>query len=209
MMTFEDCLGNVSKEKFKNAVNKLLVECFLLKKNKDTSPEYHFILNNREIVSSFLDLLGYELLVSEETGVICLNNAAGTGRIHLKKIESILLLILRLLYIEKKKQIMQTEDVIILVDEIYDKYNMLKLPTRLDKTTLRNAMGLFRRYHLLSGLDADMSSTETRVILYPSILFAITGKNLDEIYNIAKQRLAKYGAGGEIEYDDDEEADAN
>ena len=70
-------------------------------------------------------------------------------------------------------------------------------------------MGLFRRYHLLSGLDADMSSTETRVILYPSILFAITGKNLDEIYNIAKQRLAKYGAGGEIEDDDDEEADAN
>ena len=104
---------------------------------------------------------------------------------------------------------MQTEDVIILVDEIYDKYNMLKLPTRLDKTTLRNAMGLFRRYHLLSGLDADMSSTETRVIIYPSILFAITGKNLDEIYNTAKQRLAKYGTGGEIEDDDDEEADEN
>ncbi len=209
MMTFEDCLGNVSKEKFRNAASKLLVECFLLKKNKDTTAEYHFILNNRELFSSFLDLLGYDLLVSEEMGVICLNNAAGTGRIHLKKIESILMLILRLLYIEKKKQITQTEDVIILVDEIYDKYNMLKLNARLDKTTLRNAMGLFRRYHLLSGLDSDMSNTETRVMIYPSILFAITGASIDEIYREAKERLAKYETGGESEDATDEEADEN
>lgn len=209
MMSFEDCLGNVSKEKFRNAANKLLVECFLLKKNKDTTAEYHFILNNREMVAAFFDLLGYELIVSEETGVICLNNAAGTGRIHLKKIESILLLILRLLYIEKKKQLLQTEDVIVLVDEIYDKYYMLKLSAKLDKTTLRNAMGLFRRYHLLSGLDADMSNTETRVIIYPSILFAVTGKSLDEIYRTAKERLTKYETGGAIEDADDEEADEN
>ena len=69
-MSFEDCLGNISKEKFRNAANKLLVECFLLKKNKDTTAEYHFILNNREMVAAFFDLLGYELIVSEETGVI-------------------------------------------------------------------------------------------------------------------------------------------
>ena len=40
----------------------------------------------------------------------------------MKKIESILLLILRLLYIEKRKQLSQIDDVIIIADEIYDKY---------------------------------------------------------------------------------------
>lgn len=207
MMNFEDCLGNISKEKFRNAANKLLNECFLLKKNKDTTAEYHFILNNKELFRSFFDILGYEIIISEETGVLCTANTNGTGRIHFRKIESILLLILRLLYIEKKKQLSQTDDAIILVDEIYDKYNMLKLAARLDKTTLRNAMGVFKRYHLLANLDSDMSSTETRVIIYPSIMFAITNTSLDEAYREAKEKLDKYQNGGESGDADNEETD--
>ena len=101
-MEFTNVLGNVSKEKFRSAANKLLGECFLLKKHKDTTSDYNFILNNKEVFIWYFDILGYELIIDEQNGVIGLNNPAGTGRIHLKKIESILLLILRLLYIEKR-----------------------------------------------------------------------------------------------------------
>lgn len=38
-------------------------------------------------------------------GVVALTSQQGTGRLRLKKIESILLLILRLLYIEKRKEL--------------------------------------------------------------------------------------------------------
>ena len=158
---------------------------------------------------SLFDVLGYELVIQEDQGVIGINNPAGTGRIHLKKIESMLLLILRLLYIEERKKVSQTGDVIVIVDQVYDKYNMLKMQNKLDKTTLRNSMGLFRRYHLLQNLDSDMSNPDTRVIIYPSILLAVANTSLDDLYQSAKDKLDKYGRGGEDRADssDDEEAD--
>jgi len=208
-MEFIDVLENVPKDKFRATANKLLNECFIIKKNKDTISDYNFILNYREYFISLFDVLGYELVIQEDQGVIGINNPAGTGRIHLKKIESMLLLILRLLYIEERKKISQTGDVVIIVDQVYDKYNMLKMQNKLDKTTLRNSMGLFRRYHLIQNLDADMSNPDTRVIIYPSILFAVANASLDDVYQAAKDKLEKYGRGGEDRADssDDEEVD--
>lgn len=208
-MEFIDVLENVPKEKFKSTANKLLNECFILKKNKDTVSDYNFILNYRDYFISLFDVLGYELVIQEDQGVIGINNPAGTGRIHLKKIESMLLLILRLLYIEERKKVSQTSDVVVLIDQIYDKYNMLKMQNKLDKTNLRNSMSLFRRYHLIQNLDADMSNPDTRVIIYPSILFAVANTSLEDMYEAAKDKLEKYTKGGEDRADssDDEETD--
>ena len=208
-MEFIDVLENVPKDKFRATANKLLNECFIIKKNKDTISEYNFILNYRDYFISLFDVLGYELVIQEDQGVIGINNPAGTGRIHLKKIESMLLLILRLLYIEERKKVSQTGDVVVIVDQVYDKYNMLKMQNKLDKTTLRNSMGLFRRYHLIQNLDADMSNPDTRVIIYPSILLAVANSSLDDMYQAAKDKLDKYGRGGEDRADssDDEETD--
>ena len=208
-MEFIDVLENIPKDKFKATANKLLNECFIIKKNKDTVSEYNFILNYRDYFVSLFDVLGYELVIQEDQSVIGINNPAGTGRIHLKKIESMLLLILRLLYIEERKKVSQTGDVIVIVDQVYDKYNMLKMQNKLDKTTLRNSMGLFRRYHLIQNLDSDMSNPDTRVIIYPSILLAVANTSLDDLYQSAKDKLDKYGRGGEDRADssDDEEAD--
>jgi hypothetical protein len=208
-MEFIDVLENVPKDKFRATANKLLNECFIIKKNKDTISDYNFILNYRDYFISLFDVLGYELVIQEDQGVIGINNPAGTGRIHLKKIESMLLLILRLLYIEERKKVSQTGDVVVIVDQVYDKYNMLKMQNKLDKTTLRNSMGLFRRYHLIQNLDADMSNPDTRVIIYPSILLAVANSSLDDMYQAAKDKLDKYGRGGEDRADssDDEETD--
>lgn len=208
-MEFIDVLENVPKDKFRATANKLLNECFIIKKNKDTISDYNFILNYRDYFISLFDVLGYELVIQEDQGVIGINNPAGTGRIHLKKIESMLLLILRLLYIEERKKISQTGDVVIIVDQVYDKYNMLKMQNKLDKTTLRNSMGLFRRYHLIQNLDADMSNPDTRVIIYPSILFAVANASLDDMYQAAKDKLEKYGRGGEDRADSSDDEEVN
>lgn len=212
-MEIANVFEHISKDKFKSAANKLLGECFLLKKHKDTASDYNYILNNKDAFIEYFDILGYELVIDEQNGVIGLNNPLGTGRIHLKKIESILLLILRLLYIEKRKQLSQIDDVIIIADEIYDKYSMLKMNAKLDKTAMRNTLGMFQRYHLIGKLDADMSNPDTRILIYPSILFAVTVSSLDDLYQSAKDKLDKYSIGGDSfgtnDSADNEEIDEN
>ena len=212
-MEIANVFEHISKDKFKSAANKLLGECFLLKKHKDTASDYNYILNNKDAFIEYFDILGYELIIDEQNGVIGLNNPSGTGRIHLKKIESILLLILRLLYIEKRKQLSQIDDVIIIADEIYDKYSMLKMNAKLDKTAMRNTLGMFQRYHLIGKLDSDMSNPDTRIMIYPSILFAVTVSSLDDLYQSAKDKLDKYSIGGDSfgtnDSADNEETDEN
>lgn len=208
-MEFIDVLENVPKDKFKSVANKLLNECFILKKNKDTASDYNFILNYRDKYVSLFEVLGYELIIQEETGVIGINNPTGTGRIHLKKIESVVLLILRLLYIEERKKVSQTGDVIVLMDQVIDKHNMLKMQNKLDKTTLRNTMGYFKRYHLVQNIDSDMANPDTRVIIYPSILLAVSNASLDELYQTAKEKLEKYSKGGDDRADSSEDEDAD
>ena len=50
---------------------------------------------------------------------------------------------------------------------------------------------------MIQNLDADMSNPDTRVIIYPSILFAVANASLEDMYQAAKDKLEKYGRGGE------------
>lgn len=197
--------STVQKDKFRIAANKLLNNCFILKKKEDTRNDYIFIVQNKSLFIEYFDLLGYDIEINEMYGVVALSNVYGTGRLRLKKIESIILLILRLLYIEKRKELSLNEDVVILADDIHQKYNMLKIESKLniDKTMLRDAVRLFKRYNLIYNLDSDVTKSDARIRIYPSILFAITNENLTEMYDAINDKLNKYINGGEQDSDEE------
>lgn len=198
MNDYTDILGNMPKDKFKQTINKLLNECFILKQYDKTASDYRLIAANAEVFEGVLDLLGYELVIRDDQGVITINNPAGTGRVHFSKLESIIVLILRILYIEKKKELSQVSDAIVLLEDIYEKYDMLKLG-RLRKDLLINALRTMKRMNLIQNLDRlDSCDMGMRIQIYPSILFAVTAGSLDEIYKIAQDKLTEYEAGGDF-----------
>ncbi len=204
--------STAQKDKFRAAANKLLNNCFILKKKEDTKNDYIFIVQNKSLFIEYFDLLGYSIEINEMYGVVTLTSINGTGRLRLKKIESIILLILRLLYIEKRRELSLNEDVIVLTDEIHQKYNMLKIEAKynIDKTILRDSIRLFKKYNLVSNIDSDVTMIDSRIRVYPSILFAITNDNITTMYDSINDKLNKY-VGGEQndEQSDDEEAMQN
>jgi len=196
----------VQKEKFRVVANKLLNNCFIIKKKEDTRNDYIFIMQNKDLFSEYFDLLGYRIEINDIQGVIALTSINGTGRLRLRKIESIILLIVRLLYIEKRKELSLNEDVVVLVDEIHQKYNMLKIDAKsnLDKTILRDTIRLYKRYNIVSNLDADVTLSDARIKIFPSVLFAVPNDNLSTMYDTINEKLNRYMNGGE--QNDDEEA---
>ncbi|KAB3536071.1 DUF4194 domain-containing protein [Alkaliphilus pronyensis] len=196
----------VQKEKFRIAANKLLNYCFIIKKKEDTRNDYIFILQNKNLFIEYFDLLGYKIEINEIQGVVALTNVEGTGRLRLRKVESIVLLILRLLYIEKRKELSLNEEVVVLSDEIHEKYNMLKIESKsnLDKTVYREAIRIFKRYNIISNMDSDITMSDARIKIYPSVLFAVPNDNLTKMYDAVNEKLNKYLNGGE--QNDDEEA---
>lgn len=198
--------SSVQKDKFRIAANKLLNNCFILKKKEDTRNDYIFIVQNKDLFKEYFELLGYNIEINEMYGVVALSNLFGSGRLRLKKIESIILLILRLLYIEKRKELSLNEDVVVLADDIHQKYNMLKIESKLniDKTMLRDTVRLFKRYNIINNIDSDVTKSNARIRIFSSILFAITNENITEMYVAINDKLDKYINGGDP--DNDEEA---
>lgn len=198
--------STTQKEKFRISANKLLNNCFIVKKKEDTRNDYIFIVQNKEHFIEYFDLLGYKIEINETQGVVALTSINGTGRLKLKKIESIILLILRLLYIEKRKELSLNDEVVILVDEIHQKYSMLKIDAKptLDKTMLKTTIGLFKKYNIVVNIDTDFLMSDARIRIYPSVLFAVTNDNITSMYDNINDKLSKYIKGGE--QSDDEEA---
>lgn len=190
--------SNTQKEKFSKAANNLLNHCFILKKKEDTRQDYIYIKDNKEQFALVFDLLGYDLRIDEDLGLISISNRNGTGRLQFTKFESIMFLIIKLLYLEKRNDLSTNGDnVIVTVQDIRDKYNVLKIKNKqkLDKNSEKQIIALFKRYNLIRNLTSDISQGETRIEIYPSIMIAIPNEGITYFYESVKERLAEYEQG--------------
>ena len=195
MELFEGMLQK-DKDEFRRVCNKLMSICFICKQNEDTKSDYYFILRQKPVFLRYLDVLGYTLEINEEYGVIQLVNRENYNHVHLKLYDSIILLILRILYDEKKRELSLT-DVVVNTGDIQEKYLSLKIREKqIDKTTMSNALRLFKRYNLVALLDKDLTQEDFRIVIYDSILMAVRVEDIKRVSDlIALYR--KGGTGGE------------
>lgn len=190
------------RDEFRRVCNKLMSICFICKRNEATRSDYYFIQRNKETFLKYLDVLGYTLEINEEYGVVQLLNRENYNHLNLKLYDSIILLILRILYDEKKRELSLT-DVVINVGDIQEKYLSLKIREKqIDKTTMNNALRLFKRFNLIEILDKDLTKEESRIIIYDSILMAIRVEEIKRAFELTK--LYKKGGSGNEEADQSE-----
>ena len=172
------------RDQFRRVCNKLMSMCFIVRRNETTKSEYYFILRMREVFARYLDVLGYTLEINEEYGVIQLVNRENYNHLNLKLYDSIILLILRILYDEKKRELSLT-DVVVNLGDIQEKYLSLKIREKqIDKTTMNNALRLFRRFNLVELLDRDLLQEESRVVIYDSILMAVRVEEIKRVSDL-------------------------
>lgn len=200
MKMFEGMLQR-DKDEFKKISNRLLSQCFVCKKNEITRADYYFIMKHKDKFAEYLSVLGYRLEINEEYGVVQLVNAQNYNRYNMKLFESIILLILRILYDEKKRELSVSDEVLVNMGDIHEKFMSLKIRDKMiDKTTLRNAISTMKRFQLVEPLDRDLSNEDARLIIYDSILMAVRVEDIQTAYN----KLENYRKGGKT----NEETDA-
>lgn len=171
------------KEEFKRICNRLLGSCFLCKGNITNRGDYYFVLKHRDKFKAYLEVLGARLEINEENGVIQLTNPQNYNRLKLKLFESIILLILRILYDEKRRELSVSDEVIVNMGDIQDKFLSLQVRDKMiDKTTMRNALSLFRRFQLIELLDRNLADEESRVLIYNSIMMALRVEDIKQAY---------------------------
>ena len=198
MELFEGMLQR-DKDEFRRICNRLMSTCFLVKRNEATKADYYFVLRKKEVFERYLDVLGFQLEISESYGVIQLISRENYNHLRLRLFDSIILLILRILYDEKKRELSLT-DVVVNIGEIQEKFLSLKLRDRqIDKTTMNNALRLFKRFNLVEMINGGVLTEDSTILIYDSILMAIRAEDIHRVHEL----IGKYRREDSV----DEEAD--
>ena len=175
-------MTTTQQAQFKDTANKLLAYTFLSRDKKDNKESYYFLMSYKDIFTEFFDILGYEITLDQASGSVMLSGASAQNTLKLKRDESLILLILRLLYHEKMKDTSLNENIICTISDIHEKYDYLEIKKKLNKTDLISALRLFRRYNLIEA-TGDLTSSACRVVILPTILMAIKTEDINEVFN--------------------------
>ena len=172
--------------------NYLLNNCFLMGTVDTTREKYYYVINHEESFRQIFLPIGYTLVVHRNLRVIQLINNHGSGRVILKKYESIILLILRLLYVEKRESLSTSEDrVFATVEEIKNEYEKLNLPRKFDRVLLEESLRNIKRYNLLKVEDR-LSDMDAKIRIYPSVMLAMPDVNINKAYEETAKLLEQY-----------------
>lgn len=172
--------------------NYLLNNCFLMGTVDTTREKYYYVINHEESFRQIFLPIGYTLVVHRNLRVIQLINNHGSGRVILKKYESIILLILRLLYVEKRESLSTSEDMVFAtVEEIKNEYEKLNLPRKFDRVLLEESLRNIKRYNLLKVEDR-LSDMDAKIRIYPSVMLAMPDVNINKAYEETAKLLAQY-----------------
>lgn len=172
--------------------NYLLNHCFLIGNMDATREKYYLLTNNEEEMQEIFRPLGYSIAINRNLRVAHLINLHEAGRIELRKYESVLLLILRLLYVEKRETLSVSEQLVLTtVEEIENEYNKLNLPKKLDRRMLEDALRTFKRYNLAMMIDR-LENTSARIQILPSVMMAMPEQVITKAYEKTKELLLQY-----------------
>ena len=183
--------------------NYLLNNCFLIGNVDSTREKYYYVINHEESFRQLFQPIGYTLVVHRNLRVVQLINNHGTGRLALKKYESIMLLIFRLLYVEKRESLSTSEDkVVVTVEEIKNEYEKLNLPRKFDKVLLEDSLRNIKRYNLVQPLD-KLLDMDAKIQIYPSVMLAMPDTTITKAYEQTSKLLMQYVNTDEEDEDND------
>lgn len=183
--------------------NYLLNYCFLIGNVDSTREKYYYVINHEESFRQIFQPIGYTLVIHRNLRVVQLVNNHGTGRLALKKYESIMLLIFRLMYVEKRESLSTSEDkVVVTVEEIKNEYEKLNLPRRFDKVLLEDSLRNIKRYNLVQPLDR-LLNMDAKIHIYPSVMLAMPDTTISKAYEQTSKLLAQYVNSDEEDENDD------
>lgn len=182
--------------------NYLLNNCFLIGNVDSTREKYYYVINHEESFRQIFQPIGYTLVVHRNLRVVQLINNHGTGRLALKKYESIMLLIFRLMYVEKRESLSTSEDkVVVTVEEIKNEYEKLNLPRKFDKVLLEDSLKNIKRYNLVQPLD-KLQDMDAKIQIYSSVMLAMPDTTITKAYEQTSKILSQYVNSEEDESDD-------
>lgn len=200
-MDFLEGLSNAEKEKFTKTVNYLLNHTYILKEiyeNHDKvgkiNADYRFVERFYDRYQKLLNILGYDVEKNDDDGIISVNNRYDYNYLKLDKYTTLMLLTLRLIYIEEKEKnnsknvvFVSTSDIIV---RMLENKSLAKKPTIKDNV---NALRTLIRHNIIAKYDGNIEDGNATFVIYPTIASLVSNEKLNAIYAILNEKVLDEG----------------
>jgi len=178
-----DALGQIQDlssnefERFKSAVQTLTSKTFIIRGIDKERELYNFTVRNIKLFEAWFSCMEATLVRDESLGVVAFRGSGNT-RLIFTKDEICAVLVLRLLYEDKKLEVSLTKFPVVSIRDFQDKYNAMT-GDEIKKTALTKVLTRLSSCKLISVESHDYADPEGIVQLYPSIPLSIDRNALD------------------------------
>jgi len=186
-------------ERFKTAVHILTTKTFIIRGLDKERELYDFTIRNIALFEAWFSCMNAVVVRDESLGVIAYRGS-GSTRLYFSRDEICAVLVMRLMYEDKRLEVKLTKFPVINVRDFQDKYNAMT-GEEIKKTTLEKVLSRLSSCKLISVEGRDYTNPEGIIQLYPSIPISIDRNALDT----AMAALGNKGGDEEVEMEEETE----
>ncbi len=197
-----DELNSSQHSLFSKTCLKLLSTGFLARDKKDNKDMYYFVLSYKKYFDEYFEVMDYEIILDRENGAIQLIHKDNSNVLRLGKEETLILLILRILYHQHLADTSVNDNIIIRIDELHQYYENLELKKKINKTDLVRILRMYKRFNIIEPIG-DITKSNSKVIIFPTILLAINTTAINDVYDLILRLENKQGSDSDEETDED------
>jgi hypothetical protein len=182
---FEE-LSASQRNMFSKTCLRLLQTGFLARDKHDNKDMYYFVISYKKHFDEYFGIMNYELVLDRENGAIQLLHQDNQNVLRLNKDETMILLILRILYHQHLADTSINDNIVVSINEVHTYYDSLELKKKINKTDLVRVLRLYKRYNIIEPIG-DITKSNSKVIIFPTILFAINTASINDVYDLIKR----------------------
>jgi hypothetical protein len=205
-------LTDKEKEQFTRVVNLLLGQTFIIRekvdpreKSVEINKDFRFLENNQDIFKGYLKITGWEFELDSTFGVCMVQNKLGNNRHLLNKFATYILYVLRLIYEEEREKLNLRKDVMTTLGLINEKLFSFSLADRkIADQQWMEVLSTLKGFQIIERLDGIQVEPESRIIIYPTILFVVTPEKIAALDKGMQENLSNQDAAEATEMDGEE-----
>lgn len=188
---FSECykaLNDTKRNQFARLANKLLNDNFIYYNKDDDKNDYYEILSLKKVLENYFELMDFDLIHVDTYKIFYIQTQESRNRIRLKKLDTILLLILRLLYQNGNNEVNSSIDISTTLGKLNEEVNKSGIyKSQLSMSEYFESLKLLKRYKLIDYNFKDFKEDNV-IVIYPTILYIVKVDNI----NMILDRLNSY-----------------
>ena len=193
-------LTDTRKNTFSRLCNKLLNDNFIYAYRQEDRNDYYEILSMKKLIENYFSMIDFDLVHVDSYKLFYIQTNADRNRIRLKKLDTVIVLVFRLLYHKGSLDINSSSDISTTLGKMITEINQTGIfKSQPSMTDYMESLRLLKRYKLIDYNFKDFKEDNV-IVIYPTILYVA---KVDSI-NMLNDKLKTYIA---VKGDDEDEAE--